>query len=284
MPIDIEALKAKLTKMQNKGQQGQRKFKTVLWTPNRGSYLVRIIPWSDDFMVLLDTPPFAERWFYYALGNRMVAPALGQPDPVRELRDALFSDRSTENLASAKKLKPKMRCYVPVIVAALADEPDEGVKKGDKVVRLWSLNETVYKDILSYMVDPEYGDLSDPDVGRDITVDITDSGKKIPDDKEGKTFNDIKIRPKTSTRSLDAAERELLTRVPSIDEVAPISSYDKLKDALERFIDGGPTGGQVERGRQRGGSNSGGSSGTASGHTTPTKGSLDDAFDELLNK
>jgi hypothetical protein len=284
MAIDIEALKAKLSKLQNKGQRGQRKFKPVLWTPERGSYTVRIAPWSDEIMAKLETPPFVERWFYYALGKRMVAAQLGDADPVRELRDALYADRTPENLASAKKLRPKMRVYIPLIVTADADDPDESVKKGDKVTRLWSLNEGTYKDLLAYLVDPEYGDMTDIDTGRDIVVDITDSGKKI--EGSDKNFNNISVRPRVATRALDAAERALLSKIPNIDEVAPFTPYEKLEHALRMFVDGGTTGVQIERGHQRRDFNTDVSepSTKASGHTTPSKGSLEDAFDELLNK
>lgn len=284
MPIDIEALKAKLGKLQNKGQgRQQKKFKPVLWMPGRGSFTIRIVQWPTEIMESLETPPFMERWFYYGLGKRMVAAQYGQPDPVRELRDALYQDRTPENLACAKKLRPKMRVYIPILVTAEADDPDEGVTKGDKVARLWSLNETTYKDLLSYMVDPEYGDLSDPEVGRDIVVEISDSGKKI--EGEEKNFNNTSVRPRVSTRSLDAVERALLAKIPSIDDAAPFTPYEKLEHALKMFVDGGPTGTQVERGthQHKEDNMKTETSSKAVGHTTPSKGSLDDAFDQLLN-
>lgn len=244
MAIDIEALKQKLKKMNDKGKGGQKKFKSDLWTPEIGSHFCRPIPWPAG-MDIGENAPFVERWFYYGLGKRVVAPGLNQPDPVRELRAELFSDRTDENLAVAKKLKPKMRCFLPVIVIATEDDPDEGVKKGQKIVKLWGLSEMIYKELLAYICDPDYGDFTDTESGFDITLEISDSGKKFDD---GTPIKDVKPRLKPRPRKLDEDERKLLSKVPDINGIYPISTYEQLRVALEKFVDGEPSGQQETRG------------------------------------
>ena len=274
MAIDIEALKAKLAQMNNKGKGGQ-KFKSDLWTPGLGSHFARAVPWPTTVAVG-DSAPFVERWFYYALGKRIIAQPLNAPDPVRELRDALFADRNDVNLALARQLKPKMRCYLPVIVLAEEDDAEAGVKKGDKIVRLWGLSATVYKELLSYLVDPDYGDITDPVSGFDLTVEISDSGKKFDD---GTPIRDVKPRLRPRPRALDADELALIDAVPDINSIYPISSYEQLENALTKFVDGSPSGQQETRGTK--------TQDAVPQPATQTKPSrkstnLDDAFKDLI--
>ena len=56
-----------------------------------------------------------------------------------------------------------MRTYVPVIVRG---EESEGVK-------FWGFGKTDYQELLGFFTDPDYGDLTDPVGGRDITVEYT---------------------------------------------------------------------------------------------------------------
>ena len=62
-------------------------------------------------------------------------------------------------------MEPKMRTYVPVIVRG---KESEGVK-------FWGFGKTVYTELLGFIADPDYGDLSDPMNGRDIVVEFTPS-------------------------------------------------------------------------------------------------------------
>ena len=111
MAVNIDALKKKLDAMNNRGQ-ARGNMKSDLWKPDYGKHVIRPIAWPDGVAVG-DTAPFLERWFYYGLKGRCVAPKLTEPDPVRELRDVLFDDRTEANLKLAKQLRPKMRCFLP---------------------------------------------------------------------------------------------------------------------------------------------------------------------------
>ena len=59
-----------------------------------------------------------------------------------------------------KFAEPKLRTFVPVIVRG---EEGEGV-------RFWGFGKTVYQEILGYITDPDYGDITDPTSGRDLTI------------------------------------------------------------------------------------------------------------------
>jgi hypothetical protein len=79
-------------------------------------------------------------------------------------------------------MEPKLRTFVPVIVRG---EEGEGV-------RFWGFGKTVYQEILGYIADPDYGDISDAETGRDIVVEVVsaeDSGTSYP-------VTTIRVKPK----------------------------------------------------------------------------------------
>jgi hypothetical protein len=50
-----------------------------------------------------------------------------------------------------RKIEPKMRTYVPVIIRG---KEAEGVK-------FWGFGKTIYAELLSIISDPDYGDITD---------------------------------------------------------------------------------------------------------------------------
>jgi hypothetical protein len=251
--------------MNNKGQGGNFQKQSQFWVPEVGKYSIRIVPWPSE--VESDTRPFIEKWFYYELGKKIIAPPLSQPDPIRELRDALYSDRTEQNLALAKKLKPKLRAFLPIIVRG---------SEGEETPKIWSIGQETYKAFLGYLVDPDWGDVTDLSQGRDFTVTISNSGKKMAD---GTVVKDITlvVSPKVTPLFEDGAKlKHALNNVPNIETIYPSLSYQDLANALERYIDGPPTGQQVVKGGNM-------TSGGRSSSDKPQKQNLDDAFDDLLN-
>jgi len=262
MAINIEALKAKLDKMNNRGQGGTQQKQSNFWIPEIGKYSVRIVPWPSE--VETDARPFIEKWFYYELGKKIVAPPLSQPDPIRELRDELYKDRTEQNLALAKKLKPKLRAFLPVIVRGAENE---------EIPKIWSVGQDTYKAFLGYLVDPDWGDVTDLKKGRDFNVTLSNSGKKMSDGTMVKDVNIVVAPKESSLFDNDDKLKKALSNVPNLDSIYPALSYSDLASALERYIDGPPTGQTVTRGGET----------AAPVEKTSQKSSLDDAFDDLLN-
>jgi len=62
---------------------------------------------------------------------------------------------------------PKLRTFAPVVVRG---EEDMGV-------RFYSFGKTVYQALLTYINDPDYGDITHIETGRDIVVDYTPQEK-----------------------------------------------------------------------------------------------------------
>jgi hypothetical protein len=78
---------------------------------------------------------------------------------------------------------PKMRTFVPVIVRG---EEAEGVK-------FWGFGKEVYQELLGVIADPDYGDITDAENGRDITIEFLSA------EEAGRSFPKTNIRVKPNT-------------------------------------------------------------------------------------
>jgi hypothetical protein len=119
---------------------------------------------------------------------------------------------------------PKLRTYIPVIVRG----------EEDKGVRFYSFGKTVYQELLSYISDPDYGDITDPKTGRDIVVEY------IPKEKSDTSFakTSVKVKPSQTPLSTDAAQMKVwLSEQPDIKELYTEPTYNELKVTLEKYLD-----------------------------------------------
>lgn len=219
MPIDFDKLRQKLGQISGK-DSGRERY----WRPAEGETKeVRIIAFPNN-----DGQPFAERWFYYNIGNNpgLLAPnQFGKPDPIQELIRQLRTDGAAGNKGAyelAKKLYPKMRCYAIVIVRG----------EEEKGPRFWTFGKTVYQDLINLMLDPDYGDITDPVEGRDVKVSVS----KMP----GKTYADTKVTARVKSTPLSgdqALVKKWLSSLPTLDDT--LRSYDELKNIVDAWLDGG---------------------------------------------
>jgi hypothetical protein len=219
MALDINALKNKLNSFKRSG--GDRD--TSIWKPKEGKAVIRIVPWKGNA-----SNPFVELYFHY-LGNKTYLSPLsyGNRDPIAEFADALRSDQSRdpkERYAEARPFMPKLRTYIPVIVRG----------EEDKGVRFFSFGKTVHQELLSYIVDPDYGDITDVKSGRDIVV------EHIPQEKSDTNFSktSIKVKPaQTPLSTDDSLVKKWLEEQPDLKELYTEPSYNELKVVLEKYLD-----------------------------------------------
>ena len=216
MAINIDAIRAKLGELQS-----TTKRQNNLWKPKPGENIVRIVPYIHQ-----KENPFMELLFHYDLGRKnYCSPAtFGEPDPVVDFAQQLQQTGEREDWIMGKKLEPKMRTYVPILVRG---EESEGVK-------FWGFGKTVYQEILGFIADPDYGDITDPVNGRDIVVEFEPA-------KGPGTYpkTRIRVKPNQTPCTEDKAVMGLLKEQPKLGEdVFPIADYDELKSALESYLDG----------------------------------------------
>lgn len=215
MAINLDAIKQKLNQLQNVTTKQNN-----LWKPEQGTQQVRIVPYQHN-----RDNPFLELYFHYNFGGKNVLSPItyGRPDPIVEFAEKLKSSGNKEDWKMGKKLEPTMRCYVPIIVRG---KESEGVK-------FWGFGKTVYQELLGFIADPDYGDISDPMHGRDITVEFKakeQTGKDYPE-------TSIRIKPNTSPITQDKGVLEKLGNQPNINDIFKEPSYDDLMKMLQEWLD-----------------------------------------------
>ena len=220
MAIDVNALKARLAALQNpKGAKGDNQPKT-LWRAAVGKHSVRILPSVYD-----KTNPFKEIYVYYGINNKtMMSPACyDEKDPIAEFTQKLRKSSNKEDWQLARKLEPKMRVMVPVIVRG----------EEDKGVMLWEFGKQVYMELIAIMEDEDVGDYTDPISGRDITIETTSP------EQNGTNFNQSKVRVRTKITPLSEKEAEVkkwLTEQPNPVDAYKHFSYEDMKGALQAHL------------------------------------------------
>lgn len=215
MSLNIAALKAKLNQFTKQGDRSE-----ALWKPTEGKTVIRIVPWKEN-----RENPFIELYFHY-LGNKtyLSPTSNGNRDPIAEFADEVAAGGSKDDWAQSRAFRPKLRTYIPIIVRG----------EEDKGVRFYSFGKTVYQELLSIISDPDYGDITDIQTGRDIVVEY------IPQEKSDTNFAKTMVRPKPNqTPLVESADKmqKLLSEQPDIRAIFKEPSFEELKVALARYLD-----------------------------------------------
>ena len=220
--MDLSLLKQKLDGLQQKQSTGGQKtdYTSIFWRPQVGKAQIRIVPSAYN-----PSNPFKELKMYYGITNKvMISPLnFGEKDPIHLFASKLREEYNKENYILAKKLDPKTRVFVPVVVRG----------EEDKGVRLWQFGKQVYEELLALAMDDEIGDYTDIVNGRDITVET------VGPESTGTPYNksSVRVRLKTSPLSEDASQVETWTKEqPNPEELFKRYSFDEMKSALEKWL------------------------------------------------
>ena len=213
--MDISLALKRFSSLQNNTKKSDSIFK-----PANGKSQVRIVPYKFNKDI-----PFIELYFHYNINNKTyLSPmSFGRPDPIVEFAEKLKRTGDTDDWKAGKKMEPKLRTFVPVIVRG---KESEGVK-------FWGFGKTVYQDILGYIADPDYGDITDPNTGRDIVLDVMSA------EESNASYPTTAIRVKPATSKLaDSPEtiQQLLDGQKEITELYQELSYAELKSVLENWL------------------------------------------------
>jgi len=214
--MDIEQIKKKLSQLQS-----TTSTKDNFWKPQPGKTQVRIVPYKFN-----KDNPFIELYFHYNLGTNKtyLSPvSFGRPDPVNEFSEKLKASGNREEWLQGRKIEPKMRTFAPVVVRG---QERDGVK-------FWGFGKTVYQELLGFIADPDYGDISDAINGRDIVVDRQTPAEA--GNQYGKTT--IRVKPNQSPITEDSKLLEkLFDSQVDLTEIYNEPTYDELKSALENYL------------------------------------------------
>ena len=222
MAINIEAMRAKLEQSKN-GKKASGKNSTM-WKPQAGAQHIRILPTADG-------DPFREFHFHYNVGKN---PGIycnkrndGGECPICDFASKLWregTETDDQNLKNeAKKLFARKRYYSPVLVRG---NESQGVK-------IWAYGKTAYETLLGYVLDPDYGDITDPQTGTDIklTYTLASGPGAFP-----KTALQPRRRPSILCDDSVGNCEELLDSVPVIDNLFDVKSVDEVQALLDGYL------------------------------------------------
>lgn len=220
--MDLEAIKNRLQGLKDANQKPRTEN---LWKPAQGEQVVRIVPYIHD-----RENPFRELWFHYGVSdkNPISLKTFGEPDPICEFAEQLKASKSTDDYKLGKSIEPKMRTFVPVIVRG---KEHEGVK-------FWGFGKEVYYTLLETISDPEWGDITDPKTGRDITVifkTAEQAGKQFPE-------TTIRVKPNITPMTVDKAVVDSVKNQPVVTDIFKRYTYEDLETMLRDYLnlkDGG---------------------------------------------
>ena len=252
--MDLNAIRKRLGQLQTTNNRT-----SSLWKPQPGKTQIRIVPYAFN-----KDNPFIELFFHYNLNNRSyLSPiSFGRPDPIEEFAQKLKGSGNKEDYQLSKKLEAKMRTFAPVIVRG---EESQGVK-------FWGFGKTVYQELLSIIADPDYGDITDPVNGRDVSVEF------ISAEESGASFpkTNIRVKPNQTPISDEPSVLELVkTSQKDITEIYQEQSYDDLTNVLNEWLNPSEDSTEEEEVKQE-------TTSTSDLATSKVK-DTSEAFDELFN-
>ena len=216
MAIDISKMRNKLNTLKGKGGQ-LAKF----WKPQAGTQTIRILPTEDG-------DPFKSYFFHYGLNNESVlCPKhnFGEECAVCEFVAKLYNDGDEESREMAKKLVRKQRFFSPVLVRG---EENEGS-------RVWGYSKTVYQTLLETVLNPDYGDITDPETGVDIDLRYEKTaGKLYPETTLAFKRNSSAMCSGLSDDECDS----ILESIPDFDKLHKRRTSEEVRALLDSFLSG----------------------------------------------
>ena len=217
MALNLDLMKQKMASLSGKGDGKKNNF----WRPQDGENNIRIVPTADG-------DPFKEKYFHYGVGEQsFLCPKrnFGDSCPVCDFGNKLWNEGTEESKQLAKGMFAKQRFFSPVLVRG---EESEGIK-------VWGYGKLAYQKLLGIVLDPDYGDITDPEDGNDL--------KLMYGKQPGASYptTDIRPRPRKSVLCDDAVggdERcaELLEKVPNLDTVFERRTTEEVQAILDSHL------------------------------------------------
>ena len=164
MAINMDLMRQKLAALRG-DTRGTSSETSVWFKPEEGETNIRIVPARDG-------DPLKEMFFHYNVGEHkggVLCPKknFGESCAICDFASQLWRDGSennddeTKNLA--KSLFVRTRYFSPVVIRG---QESEGVK-------VYGYGKKAYEMLLGYILDPDYGDISDENHGTDIKLTYT---------------------------------------------------------------------------------------------------------------
>ena len=223
MGIDMELMRRKLATLRGEHDGNGN---SVWFRPDEGDTDIRIVPTNDG-------DPLKEMFFHYNVGEHrggILCPKrnFGEHCPVCEFASQLWREGSDNNDEESKKLAKSLfvrtRYFSPVVVRS---REDEGIK-------VYGYGKMAYELLLGYILDPEYGDVTDIQEGTDITLTYTK-----PTKPGAYPQTNLKMRRNTSPLLEDSdAIPALLDGLPEFDGLFERHTPEQIDAILDEQLAG----------------------------------------------
>lgn len=220
MGLNLAAIQSRLDNMKQNQQKADGDSPSdYTWKPPTGKSQIRIVPYAHN-----KENPFNELYFHYRIAKYPVLSPVtyGNADPVAEFAEKLTRTGDKEDWKLSRKLQPKMRVYVPVIVRG----------EEEKGVRYWGFGKMMYQDLMGFLVDPDYGDITDLKEGRDLTIERTEATTE-----DGFPTYSLRVKPNKSMATEDATVADMIVnRQKDLKEIFVEPSYSELEGMLKSYL------------------------------------------------
>jgi len=226
MALDLAKMRAKLQDSESGGKKSDNAF----WRPTEGDQEIRLVPTDDG-------DPFKVYHFHYNLGDGARGGVLcpkrqfGEACPVCEFASKLWQEGTDDSKKMAKNLFVRQRFFSPVLV------------RGEEAagVRIWGYGKTIYEALLGYVLNPDYGDITEVDSGVDFTLTYI-----LPKSKGAFPVTNLVPKRKSSALAKKDEVKAILESVPEIDSLFQKRTPSDVQAILESFLD--PSAGPMETG------------------------------------
>ena len=181
-----------------------------------GKNVRRVLPPKGDSDMF-----YSEGYLHFGLGEDgktavTCLDTFGKKCPICNYLDSIKNSKNKEDKEFRDKSKKTKRIYINVINRDSDNEEDAPI--------VLPIGKMILKQLIDIICDPDYGDITDFNEGRDIT--ITKSGKGMS------TEYSVIAKPKESLASEQLSEEELDEKLPDLDSLFIEKSEEELMAIL----------------------------------------------------
>lgn len=208
--------------------QSERGEGTSFYRPPIGRSYVRLLPPHED----------AEGRAIIRGGTHWVGQTVLCPTAFRAGSSCFFCDRVEELLAAGNEADAKEAASLrrrATFYANVIDPSDL-----DKGIMVWEFGRSIYDQILKYMGDPDYGDISDPNEGYDLAVERQGAGMKTR----------YHLRARKSASALGADILDMLEEPGALMDLSNVRKFLTPEEMMELY-EGALEGEEEEEPHQR---------------------------------
>jgi len=216
MAINFDKMKEKIESVDNRGKKKSEKD-NVFFKPELGDQDIRFLPSEDG-------DPFKEFWFHYNIGTSVMCPQrnFGEKCPICNYATSLWQEGTDESKKMAKDLFARQRFFSNVLVRG---KENEGPKP-------YGYGKELYKKLIKMVLDPDVGDFTDPDNGRDMKLSYEkEKGAQYP-------TSDLTLKPIAKPIMKSKKEvKDILDKIKPIDSFVEKKSTEEVRKVLEAFLE-----------------------------------------------